>query len=133
MQVEVSTERVTSSHAFGDRDSQSKWQMNTTGKKVEDFESFFRAFAEKILSNQGSFKVDGSLVFEFVPKAFVRSEKLISPETAFYFHRMAEGVVYTDKERAEAKSRNPALDSYNYQKNLAPLVVETLDRYMPPV
>lgn len=131
--MDVSTDRVLSSLGTGNLDSQSKWQMNTYGKKVEDFETFFRAFAEKILSNQGSFKVDGNLVFEFIPKAFVRSEKLISPETAFYFHRMAEGVIYTNKERLDLKTNNPALDSYNYQKNLAPLVVETLDRYMPPV
>jgi len=131
--MEVSGERVTGSSSVGDRDSHPKWQMDTDGKKVEDFESFFRAFATKLLNNQGSFKVDGSLLFEFVPKAYVRSEKLISPETSFYFHRMAEGVIYSDKEKSNAKTRNPALDSYNYQKNLAPLSVETLDRYMPPV
>jgi hypothetical protein len=131
--LEVSGERVTGSSAVGDRDANPKWQMSTNGKKIEDFESFFRAFATRFSNNNGSFKVDGSLVFEFVPKSQVRGEKLISPETSFYFHRMAEGVVYSDNNQDKQNRKNPALDSYNYQKNVAPLIIETLDRYMPPV
>jgi len=131
--LEVSGERVTVSSAVGDRDANPKWQMNTNGERIEDFESFFRAFAKRITNNNGVFKVDGSLIFEFVPNARIKNEKLISPETAFYFHRMAEGVIYSDKGMVTGNKRNPALDSYNYQKNITPLMIETLDRYMPPV
>ena len=129
--MEVSGERVTGSSAVGDRDANPKWQMSTDGKRIEDFESFFRAFTNKITNNNGVFKVDGSLTFEFVPQTKIKNEKLISAETSFYFHRMAEGVIYSDKLLPASNRKNSALDSYNYQKNIAPLMIETLDRHMP--
>ena len=130
--MEVSGERVTGSSSAGDRDANPKWQMSTYGKRIEDFESFFRAFTNRITNNNGVFKVDGSLTFEFVPKAKIKNEKLISAETSFYFHRMAEGVIYSEKLYSSSNKKNPALDSYNYQKNITPLMIETLDRHLPP-
>jgi hypothetical protein len=60
------------------------------GDEDVDYEALFRAFMEKLFANRGSFKVDGSLLFEFMPKAQVRNEKLISAETSFYFHQLEE-------------------------------------------
>jgi hypothetical protein len=134
MHVEVSGDRVSGGNATGDRNARPKWEMRPSDGKFEDYESFFRAFADKILNNQGSFKVDGSLLFEFVPKAYIRSEKLISPETSFYFHRMAEGVVYANKvTENKPKDNAPALESYNYQKKVPPLDIGTMDEFMPMI
>jgi hypothetical protein len=133
MHVEVSGDRVSGGNSAGDRNARPKWEMNPSGGKFEDYESFFRAFADKILNNQGSFKVDGSLLFEFVPKAYTRSEKLISPETSYYFHRMAEGVVYANDMEHTPRSNTPAMEGYSYQKKVPPLDIGGRDVFMPMI
>jgi len=134
--VEVSGERVTGGAAAGERDASTKWYMRPQGK-IEDYEYLFRDVMEQIFKNKGSFKVDGNLSFEFVPKAYMRGERLISPDTSFSFHRMQEGVVYANDDDIYAinseKKKNPALDSYNYQKQVPPLEVGVNDELMPAV
>lgn len=129
--MEVLRGQVTGSNAAGDRGSRLKWGINTKDADFDDYESLFRMFMEKMMSNQGSFKVDGSLLFEFIPKAYLRGEKLISPETSFAFHRIAEGVVYTNDDAPPAVTKNPALESYNYQKKVPPLEVAFAEKAMP--
>ncbi len=133
--MEVSGERVTGGSGAGDRNARPKWEIKPGEGAFQDYESLFKAFADKLLSNKGSFKVDGSLMFEFVPKAHLRGERLISPETSFSFHRMQEGVVYTeDGERVpEGKNKRPAIANYHYQKSVPPLDISMLNQFMPAI
>lgn len=111
------------SSAVSDRDARpQKWRINTKEGDYEDYASLFREFMDKLLANKGSFKVDGSLLFEFVPKAYMTTERLISADTSYYFHRMAEGVVYTS-ENIEANDNyaDSAIEQYQYQKKVPPL------------
>lgn len=130
--MEVSGDRVSGSSAAGDREAHPQWEMKYRGGKVQDYESFFRDFSDKILTNKGAIRVGGSLLFEYVPRTELASERLISAETSFYFHRMAEGFVYAnDRFDGVAKGKGRAMDSYNYQKSLTPLDVPVLQEFMP--
>ena len=133
--MEVLGERVTGGSAAGDRNARPRWEVQAGEGGFQDYESLFRTFADQLLANKGSFKVDGSLIFEFVPKAHLRGERLISPETSFSFHRMQEGVVYTEEgERIpEGKNKQPAIANYHYQKNVPPLDIAMADHFMPEI
>ncbi len=133
--MEVLRERVAGGSAAGDRGARPKWEMNSSDGSFNDYESLFRAFVDNLMNNKGSFKVDGSLLFEFIPKAYLRGERLISPETSFSFHRMAEGVVYTndDVHSGMVGAKNTALESYNYQKKVPPLDIATMEEFMPAI
>ena len=99
-----SAEAVAGSAATGDGDSHShKWFSKPSENKFEldDFDNYeflFKAFMEKVFNGKGKFKIGGNLEFEFEPTERKNFGSLISPETSYYFHRMAEGVVYSSND-----------------------------------
>ncbi len=132
--MQVAREKVAGGSAAGDRRGNSRWEINPSGGNIEEYESFFRAFFDKMLTNRGAFKIGGSLLFEFIPGSSMRGERLISPETSFFFHRMEEGFVYNaDNDKRETKYKNSAIESYNYQKKVPPLEIETMEQFMPAI
>lgn len=132
--MEVSGERVTGSGATGDRKARPKWEKYSIEEEdFEDYEPMFKAFIKRLMSSNGGFKIGGNLAFEFAPKVMVGNESLISPETAFAFHRMEEGVVYKNENNEPVQGENRALDGYNYQKNMPPIEGPLMDNFMPVI
>jgi hypothetical protein len=99
----------------GERGSRQFWP-GKPGEDDVDYEALFRSFMEKLFANRGSFKVDGSLLFEFLPKANVRNEKLISAETSFYFHQLEEGDGFYNETHKNDNYRSDATASYRYHE-----------------
>lgn len=92
--MKIERDKASGSAPAGERSSRHYWPGKFEDENDDlDYEALFRSFMEKLFANRGSFKVDGSLLFEFTPKAQVRNEKLISAETLFLFHQMEEGML----------------------------------------
>jgi|GEM_PF-4302256 len=98
----------------GEKGARQFWP-GKVGDDDVDYEALFRAFMEKLFANRGSFKVDGSLLFEFLPKAHVRNEKLISAETSFYFHQLEEGSGVRHENHKNDNHKVSTTSGYGYQ------------------
>ncbi|MCE3232317.1 MAG: hypothetical protein K0R98_574 [Rickettsiaceae bacterium] len=129
--MEFSVEKVPGSKAVGSRDVHPDGG-NQSGQH-KDYESFFKSFADKILKSPGAVLLDGKVLLEFVPKGYMKNERLISPETSFSLHEFAERSGYNDKSEKRQKNKNRAMESYNYQKNMKPLDVSYLEGFMPVI
>ncbi len=121
-------DKITSVSNAGDRYARPKWAVRADSEDFDDYESMFKTFMEKIFSNNGSFKVDGSLLFEFVPKTYTNNNKLIDAETFFQFHKIEEKTNFID---LEDDYEGSALKSYEYQKH-APLPT-SIEQFMPEI
>ncbi len=129
--MKIEREKVLGSAAAGDRRGRNYWNFGKNDEDV-DYEAIFRAFMEKLFANRGSFKVDGSLLFEFLPKAAIRNEKLISPETSFYFHQFQE----VDENRYNNDNyKKMAVKNYIYQSDvkLLPLRGKLMEEFVPVI
>ncbi len=113
--MKIERDKVLGSTSAWDRHSRHYWPGAQEDDDV-DYESLFRAFMEKLFTNRGAFKVGGELSFEFQPKAHVRSERLITAETAFYFHQMEEGIQFNSEVYKNDNFIDSAIGSYQYQK-----------------
>lgn len=140
--MKIEKEKVLGSSAAGQGSSRHYWPGRDEDDSV-DYEALFRSFMEKLFANRGAFKVDGSLLFEFLPKATVKNEKLISSETSFYFHQFEESNGYganiahanTDTENEEVgleveNAMGSAMDSYLYHRKVVP-PSNTMEDFIP--
>jgi hypothetical protein len=132
--MEVLNSKAVSASGTGDRDAHPNWEMRFGDDKFGNYDDFFKQFFGKLMDNNGTFKVDGSLFFEFMPKAKISSRKLISPETSFFFHKMEEGSVYSEpKTRSTPKYKDSAIENYDYQKRIPPMEAFGSDGFMPTI
>ena len=135
--MKIEKEKVLSATGAGHRNSRQYWPGRDEDDDV-DYEALFRSFMEKLFANRGAFKVDGSLLFEFQPKAYVRNEQLISAETAFCFHQFEENgyrsqvVTQNDNDPGGDEYKNSALDSYLYHKKTVPPVMN-MEEFLPMI
>ncbi|MDB2415300.1 hypothetical protein N9W34_05960 [Rickettsiales bacterium] len=81
---------VRDAHAARERQSRPKWRIGGKGNSSSDYEELLKQTLGKFLENKGAVKVDGSLLFEFIPKATSSGARLISNETASFFHSLQE-------------------------------------------
>lgn len=131
--MKIEKGKVLGGTAAGERDSRHYWPGDAGDEDGVDYEALFKSFMEKLFSNRGAFKVDGSLLFEFQPKASVRNEKLITAETAFFFHQMEEKkhLVVADIHKND-NYKDSAMDSYQYQRK-AMLQGGRFEEFMPVI
>lgn len=136
--MKIEREKVLGSSAAGHRNSRQYWPGRDEDEDV-DYEALFRSFMERLFANRGAFKVDGSLLFEFLPKAYVKNEQLISAETAFCFHQFEErrqfGVVVNKNDNTPEfdEYKNSAMDSYLYHKQIVPPPMNNMDEFIPMI
>ena len=120
--MDVISDKVAGNRQVGERKSRPNWSARISDEYYDDYESMFKSFVSKMLDNRGSFKVNGDLFFEFVPKAYMSNENLISAETSFFFHQYEEGsFVQKTPANNDSKEHLRTAQSYNYQKNVPPL------------
>lgn len=130
--MDILGNKVVGNSSTGERGARPSWNAHISDDNFEDYESMFKAFVSKMLDNRGSFKVNGDLLFEFVPKTYIRNDNLISSETSFYFHQFEEGsFINNDAQNAEHKKHFKTAESYNYQKNVPP-IDETMSESISP-
>ena len=130
--MKIVQDKVLGGTAAGEKRSRHYWPGDADENDV-DYEALFRAFMEKLFANRGAFTVGGSLSFEFQPKAHVKSEKLISAETLFYFHQMEEGIQFRNETHKNDNYTDSAIDSYHYQKKTIQPAKPILEEFMPMI
>ncbi len=129
--MKIDNDKILGSTSAGEKRLRYSWP-GKTDEDDADYESLFRAFMEKLFANRGAFKVDGSLLFEFTPKAYVRHEKLITAETSFYFHQLEEGESFNNELYKNDNYQGSAIGSYQYQKN-AVQDLSRIEEFMPVI
>ena len=135
--MKIERNKVLGSTSAGQGGLRHYWPGRDDDDGDVDYEALFRSFMEKLFANRGAFKVDGSLLFEFLPKAYVKNEQLISVETAFCFHQFEEDgykdVVANKNGNTDVGSNNSsAISSYLYHKKAPPTGV-SLEEFMPMI
>lgn len=130
--MKIEKDKVHGGSAAGERNSRHYWPGASEDEDGVDYEALFRSFMEKLFANRGAFKVDGSLLFEFLPKAYVKNEKLISAETSFCFHQMEEGRQFGGEIHKNDNYKDSAMDSYHYQRK-AMLQGGRFEEFMPVI
>lgn len=128
--MKIDRDKVLGSAAAGERHSRHYWPGGSDDDDV-DYEALFRSFMEKLFANRGAFKVGGSLMFEFMPRANVRHEQLISPETLFCFHKFAENGNFTNDMNKNDNYHGEAIGNYHYQN--ASQVLGRMEEFMPVI
>lgn len=130
--MKIDRNKILGSSSAGDKGSRHYWPGKAGDDDDVDYEALFRMFMEKLFANRGAFKVDGSLLFEFMPKAHVRNEKLISAETSFLFHQMEEGAGFRNEAHKNDNYKESAIGNYRYQE-MALQAVGRMEEFMPVI
>jgi hypothetical protein len=130
--MKIEKDKVHGSTAAGERHSRRYWPGMGEDEEGVDYEALFRSFMEKLFANRGAFKVDGSLLFEFLPKAHVRNEKLISAETSFCFHQMEESMQFATDIHENDNHTGSAIIRYFHHNN-ASKSIGRIEEFMPMI